>query len=240
MKKYPIGERVVFPYYNQRLTGRVTEVLNGRRRVVADTGEREIVLLKALSRATNRVLILESRLDRSVRSKKRTYATMLQSFLEAYPGVEVLHERVHSPTDFVQLVKGEGKKIGTRVIHYIGHGDHHNSRETTLELTFGKLNLYDQASDFKGLKGKVLIFSCCRVGANLQVMAKIKEESGAAAVIGYRTDVVDSFTNLAEVLLYDRLFSGLSPKSAVRCVIEGLQIMGIRPEGTRSPVLVCV
>lgn len=240
MKPYPLGTRVAFSYRGQKLTGRVTGLLDKKRRVVADTGERTELSVRALKPALDKVLILESRLDRSVRFTKRTYAPMLKALLEAYPSVEVFHERVHSESDLAHFLKSEGRKLSTRFIHYIGHGVHRGGMDTTLELTLGGVNLYESADIFTGLKGSVIIFSCCQVGANEQALRHIKKVSGAAAVIGYRTEVEDTYTNLAEALLYDRLFSRMKPQDAVKNVGEGLLKMGIRPEGTRRPVLVCV
>lgn len=240
MKLYPKGTRVAFSYRGQKLTGRVTGLLDKKRRVVADTGERAEVLVRGLKPALDKVLILESRLDRSVRLSKRTYAPMLKQLLEAYSGVEVFHERVHSEDDLAYFLRTEGRKLSTRFIHYMGHGKYRGGKKATLELTLGPVDLQDRAEIFSGLKGSIIIFSCCEVGANAQVLIHIKEVSGAAAVIGYRKEVVDTYTNLAEALLYDRLFANVSPQKAVKIVGDVMLQMGIRSAGTRKPVLVCV
>lgn len=240
IKKFTLGERVIFDRQGEKYIGRVTGMLDKKRRVVADTGERAEIPLKGLKRAPDHVLILETRLDRSLHSTKRTYAPMLKQFLEAYPRVKVLHERVHTGQEFANFLHTEGRKITTRFIHYIGHGINRSPNSTSLNLTHGKLNLHEETSVFSRLNGKVIIFSCCEVGANQRVMAQIKESSNAAAVIAYRTEVCDTYTNLAEALLYDRLFSGISPHAAVQLVANGLTSMGIRADGSRKPVLVCV
>ena len=240
MKSYPKGMRVTFDCRGEKLTGRVTRVLDKKRRVVADTGERAEVSVRVLRPALDKVLILESRLERSVRTIKRTYALMLKQLLEAYPGVEVFHERVHSEQDLAHFLKIEGRKRSTRFIHYIGHGECQSKNSTLLKLTTEAMNLDERAEIFSGLKGSVIIFSSCEVGANLSTLTHIREVSGAAAVIGYRTEIDDTYTNLAEALLYDRLFAGVNPHVAVGIVGNGLLRMGIRPVGTRRPVLVCV
>jgi len=68
-------------------------------------------------------------------------------------------------------------------------------------LTSERLHLGEQADIFKGLDGKVVVFSCCEVGAGRRVMETIKEASGAAGVIGYRVAVYDCYAGLAEAIL---------------------------------------
>ena len=83
-------------------------------------------------------------------------------------------------------------------------------------------------------------------GQALQVrksLEAVKAASGAAAVIAYRVEVNDSYTNLAEALLYDRLINtNLSPAKVVDLVGEVLKQAGVKVSGTitRKPVLVCV
>ena len=240
MKKFTQGERVIFEHKDKTHTGRVTALLPKRRRVVSDTGELASVPLGALRRAPDRVLMLEARLDNALRASKRIYGPMVKQWLEAYNGVEVLYERVHTVEDFRRFLHRDGRKTGTRFIHYNGHGQTLETKGAVLRLTFEDLDLREDIDVFEGLDGKVLIFSCCEVGANRQVMEHIKEASNAAAVIAYRTEVLDTYTNLAEALLYDRLFAGMKPQTAVNTVADGLHAMGIRTKGTRKPVLVCV
>jgi len=115
---------------------------------------------------------------------------------------------------------------------------------TTAPLRFERLHIGKQAGIFKGLDGKVMVFSCCHVGADRRVMETIKEASGAAGVIAYRVDVYDCYANLAEVMLFDRLISnrGMSPSKAVELVAEALSFMKVPTcsRQTRGPVMVCV
>jgi hypothetical protein len=165
---------------------------------------------------------------------------MVKQWLEAYEGVEVLYERVHTVEDFRRFLHREGRKPSTRFIHYGGHGQCPEKKKAVLRLTFEDLNLQEDIDVFAGLTGKVLIFSCCEVGANVRIMEQLKEVSGAAAVIAYRSEVMDTYTNLAEAMLYDRLFAGLRPNAAVNAVTDALRALGVRSDGARKPVLVCV
>ena len=114
-----------------------------------------------------------------------------------------------------------------------------------LSLTFEKVDLVRDCRIFEGLDGKVLIFSCCEIGRDRKAMRIIKESSGAAAVISYRMSVRDSYANLSEVLLYDRLLdSRFSPIKAVEQVQSILKDLNpiIGDENYRfakKPVLVC-
>jgi hypothetical protein len=111
-----------------------------------------------------------------------------------------------------------------------------------LELTFGKFRLQDNLELFKVIKGKVLILCACQVGANKQIMQQLKRVSGARAVIAYRKSVYDTYTNLAEALLYDQLLSAdTSPQEAVKRVYQALKVIRTKPceERYKGNVMVC-
>lgn len=238
--KFPRGARVIFKHKGRHLAGRVTGVAPKRRRVVCDTGERTVLSVRALRRAPDRVLILESRLDRTLRSEKRIYGPMMKQWLEAYENVDVLYEKVHTIEDMKRFLRHEGRQPGTRFIHYIGHGENLGGKRACLRFTFERLDLVRDAELFAGLDGKVLLFSCCEVGSNLGAIEHIKEASNASAIIAYRTAVRDHYTNLVEVLLYERIFAGLSPATAAAQVSESLHALGVRNDRERKPVLVCI
>jgi hypothetical protein len=233
--------RVLFDWEGQRHRGRITEVLNQRRRVVTDSGKRLLVPVRRLRLSPDRVLILETRLDRTLRST-RSYGPMLQQWLSAYRA-QTLYERVHTVEAMRKFLRQEGRNVATRFIHIQGHGtDNTRKGKATLHLTFERLSLLKHPEVFAGLAGKILIFSCCEVGGNRRAMEAVKDASGAAAVIGYRVEVDDVYTNLSEVLLYDRLIStNTSPRKAVELANAALALMGTKVEDTitRKPVLVC-
>ena len=109
-----------------------------------------------------------------------------------------------------------------------------------MRFTFERLDLLKYSELFAGLDGKVLLFSCCEIGENVRAIEHIKEVSNASAVIAYRTAVRDHFTNLVEVLLYERIFAGVKPAAAVEQVARSLHELGVRNERERKSVLVCV
>jgi len=241
MGKFEVNERVIFVRDGVRCRGRVTKVLPQARRIVTDSGNRLEVSVRRLHRSPDRVLILETRLERSLRSS-REYAPMLERWLSAY-GIEALHEKVHTVEDIRRFLRREGKNVATRFVHIIGHGtDEPGSGSAWLHLTFEKLDLVKQANVFAGLDGKIIIFSCCEIGADRRAMETVRSESGAAAVIAYRVTVDDWYTNLAEALLYQYFVcTSLSPQHVVKRVSEILDEMGARVSGqiTRKAVLVC-
>ena len=59
-------------------------------------------------------------MDQNLRSR-RAYGPMMQDWLRAY-GVEALYERVHTKEAMRRFFRKEGKNLGTRFIHVIGHG----------------------------------------------------------------------------------------------------------------------
>lgn len=242
MRKYNSDERVVFKLDGIVYRGRVTSVEPHARRVVTDSGKRLVIPVRRLRPARNRSLILETRLDRNLRSN-RTYGPMMQQLLYAFD-VEALYERVHTADSMRRFLRQEGKNPATRFVHVMSHGTvGPKPGSAMLHLTFDDLDLVKQADVFKDLQDKILLFSCCQIGRDREVLEIIKDVSGAAAVISYRVDVNDWYTNLAEALLYERLIkSTMSPQKAVRLVAEVLDRMGVKVDGvvTRKPILVCV
>lgn len=242
MRKFDYNTRVLFKVNGDFHRGRVTGLEHSTRRVVTDSGRRLLVSVRSLRPARDRSLILETRLDRNLRSN-RTYGPMMQQLLYAFD-VEALYERIHTVDSMRRFLRQEGKDPATRFIHVMSHGTvGPKPGSATLHLTFDDLDLVKQADVFKGLRDKILLFSCCQIGQDRDVLELIKEVSQAAAVISYRVDVDDWYTNIAEALLYERLIkTTMSPKRAVSMVGEVLHTLGVKVDGivTRKPVLVCV
>ena len=245
MPRYDVGERVLFTHTGKRQRGRVTAVEKQNRRLVSDSGKRLVVPSRGMRPSPDRVLILETRLDRNLKKSKRIYGPMMQQWLQAMH-VDALYERVHTMDDVKKFLQAEGKNVATRIVHFMGHGKKDHGRGmASLHLTFEWIDLGDpdHLEIFRGLNGKVLIFSCCQVGADAEAMLAVKKISGAAAVIAYRKEVDDWYTNVAEGMLYERLINApaLSPKKVVRLVTRAIDLLGIRlpDEVTRKPVLVC-
>ncbi len=228
-----------------RHRGRVTDVLARKRRVVADTGTRPLLPVTSLHHARDHVLILEGRLDRPLRSK-RMFGPMMQNWLSAYR-VTAHYERIHTGEDLRGFLQREGRDPNYRVIHIMCHGRNLQGRTgSVLELTHETIDLQEHLAAFSGLNGKILILSACQLGTNRALMKELKRVSGASAVVAYRKDVFDWYTNLAEVLLYDQLLAvenaSTSPRTAVQRTHKALRCVGTCPtdEPWRGPVIVCV
>ncbi len=243
MARFDVGDRVLWRDDGGRHRGRVTEVMRGSCRVVSDNNRREVVSTRRLMPSPNRVLILEGRLDRSLSKAERIYGEMWQRWLEAYDA-EVLYERVHSKVDLRRFLRREGRDARTRIVHIISHGKAEDrGRRIVLRLTHETVDLAADKEIFQGLRGKILLFSSCDVGANESLLRGLKAESGAGAIIAYRKGVFDASSNVAEVLMYQCfLETNWSPKTVVAKVEQVLRDLEIRltDEPSRRSVLVCV
>ena len=241
MKKFDEQARVIIECGGAKQRGRVTGVGSRTRRVVTDSGSRLCVPMRNLRLCPDRALILETRLDRSLRSG-RSYGPMMQQWLSAH-GVEALYERVHTTSGLRYFLGREGREVSTRFVHIMVHGRREpGTRKGTLRLTFERLRLMEEVDMFSGLTGKIILLSCCEIGGDKKLMQAIKHVSGAAAVIAYRVSVEDWYTNLVEVLLYERLVnSTMTPHRAVDVVGRTLCLLGARgtDRPTRGALLVC-
>ena len=95
------------------------------------------------------------------------------------------------------------------------------------------MDLHRDAGIFRGLDGKVLIFSSCDIGADRPAMERILEFSRARAVIAYTKEIEDAYSYLAESLLYGLLLdSGLSPAEIVKRVRIALRKIRVRRTST--------
>jgi len=242
MVNFDRHSRVIFEMDGMKQRGRITRVLPKWRGVVTDSGKRMVVPVRRLKPSPDRVLILETRLDRTNLRSNRLYGLMMQQWLSAYD-VVTLYERVHTLEDLRNFLRREGQNVATRFIQIIGHGAHKaGTTKAMFKLTFGSIDLIEQADIFKGLDGKVIILSCCEVGGNSRAMELIKEKSGAAAIVAYRRWIYDFHSNLCEAMLFDRLIeTRMNPWKAVDSVNRALDELEIKlgPPGTRHPVLVC-
>ena len=177
MEKFAKGERVIFRTEDgSKQRGKVTAVLPKLRSIKTDSGHIMKVPVRRLKKSPDRVLILEGRLDRTLRSN-RIYGDMLKTWLSAY-GVEALYERVHTTEDMRRFLSREGRDIATRYIHIICHGEDLSGCGTAkLCLTFDKLDLFKNCNVFENLTGKILIFSCCEIGNDIKAMEEVKRVS---------------------------------------------------------------
>ena len=174
MVKFEIDQRVIFSMNGSYYCGRVTAKSPRLRRVVTDSGKRFMVPVTKLKASPDRALLLETRLDRSLRSS-RAHGPMMQQWLHTF-GVEAHYERMHTIDDFRHFLKQEGRRPATRYIHIMGHGHSNLGRgNAVLQLTFGRVRLLDHLDVFAELNGKIIIFSCCEIGADRSALESIKQ-----------------------------------------------------------------
>ncbi|MCZ7645459.1 MAG: hypothetical protein M5U26_09275 [Planctomycetota bacterium] len=237
-RDFQIGERVILRRKRERVGARVTKVERCLRRIVTDMGERRIVHARQLNYPTRETfLMLESRLDRSLYSS-RGQGEFIRELLHGY-GARLLYERVHSKDDLRRFLRAEGRRPTVRMVHFCGHGH----REGTFSLTFDEVDLTQDVELFRGMRGKILLFSSCEIGSLGETLQALVREVELAGIIAYRTEVEDTFANLADAMIYDRLLStGASPRQAVRQVNAALKALGARPlqsGNQRGNILCC-
>lgn len=217
------GDRVVVRLDGRRVGGRVSRVLSPRRyRVVTDQNRRLEVTRRQVTRGRDDVLILETRLDPALHSRRQS-GRFLQEFLDSY-GVRALYERVHTKKDLEHFLARAKRNPN---IPYVAHGS--AKGRSRLRLTIEDLDLRREAGIFKGLDGKLLIFSACDIGADRTAMRRLLEFSRARAIIGYEKEIDDAYSYLAESLLYGLIFdSRSSPREIVKRVRGALRRVRIR------------
>lgn len=223
------GERVILrsSKRRRRMGARVVGIERGKRRIITDLGERKTVPIRALDYPQHEtILMLEARLDRNLNSK-REQGRYIKALLEQY-GAKLLYERVHTIEGLQFFLRSEGRKSNVRLIHFTGHG---HGREGTLSLTLEDIKLAESSELFKGLKGKILLFSSCEIGRRAKILRNIVRENGLAGIITYRAEVEDTYANLAESMVYDRLLlSSDPPERIVKHVNAALKALGAKPE----------
>lgn len=221
-------------------TGSVIGLVGGSQtyRVRRDEGGIAEIASRSLTMYSEKVLFLEGRLDRSLASH-REYGTMMKTWLSAQ-SVVMLTEKIHSLVDLTNFLRKEGNRFDTRLIHLMSHGSMHGGKPW-LELTHENVSLADEMGKFPKLRGKILLLSCCEVGQAEGVMQDLRDATEARAVLAYRHEVNDDYSNLTEAMLYACLFEHREWKlrTVVRKVSAAMRSMGIRPDDrpTRRPVL---
>lgn len=244
MPKYEKAERVLFRDVQTgcKTRGRITGWDGTKYRVVTDSRQRRQVHPRHIKKESpDRILFLEGRLDRNLRSR-RSFGDVFKKLVACY-GSELLHEKVHTKEDLRAFLRREGRQPDFRYIHLMAHGEDTKGKgRVKLCLTHEKFDLVDNQDIFADLRGKIIIFSSCELGNDAPAMEAIRDASGAAAVIAYRCVIDDYYTNIAELLLYHELIENRrSPAKAVALVREMLRVGGIKisEHKTRAPVIRC-
>lgn len=221
-------------------TGSIIGLLDGSQtyRVRRDEGGMADIASRSLKVYSEKVLFLEGRLDESLASH-REYGTMMKTWLSAQ-NVVMLTEKIHSLVDLAAFLRKEGNRFDTRLIHLMSHGSMDGGKPI-LELTHENVSLASEMGRFPKLRGKILLLSCCEVGQAEGVMQDLRDATEARAVLAYRREVNDDYSNLTEAMLYACLFEHREWKlrTVVAKVYDAMKNMGLRPDdrATRRPVL---
>lgn len=232
--KHEPGNRVTFKdSEGRKRSGRVTSVEPQRRRVKTDDGNLVSVSVRQLREAHDQALLLETRLDSNLQSK-RGDGVFLEEFFKPHK-VKCLYERVHSKEN-LRYFLGFARRTTSNVrwVHYLGHGStREGSNKCQLDLTAGKLLLPEDLEVFAGLPGKTLIFSCCDVGRCPGVMEQILGISGAEAVYAYNGEVYDHTARVGDTALYGIMLNEphLKPQTVAQRVNQILRLVGTDFEG---------
>jgi hypothetical protein len=238
----PKGTRVHWNENRERRnrTGSIIGLIEGLKtyRVRRDEGGIGEIASRSLRVYSEKVLFLEGRLDASLASH-REYGTMMKTWLSAQ-SVVMLAEKVHSLVDLRNFLRKEGNRFDTRLIHLMSHG-YMEGGKPFLKLTHEVVDLEEEVGNFPRIPGKILLLSCCEVGQAAEVMQSLRDATEAQAVLAYRRDVNDDYSNLTEAMLYACLFQhpGLKLRTVIQKVHESMRSMGLRPDDrpAKGPVL---
>ena len=234
-RKFQKGERVQFYQDGKWIKGKVTAVVGPSRRILTDHGPSERVSVSRLTKAKDSVLLLETRLEHALNKPDRNYTELFVRALRANL-VDIHHEKVHTRQDLRNFLKEQTSGKDIRFIHIIGHGKEADDKgPTRISLTFEDVDLKKNANLFRGLDGKIIIFSSCEIGRDREALLKILEKSSAQCIYAYNREVDDWYSIIVELLLYDRLINqpDWPPERVGREVQKSLNLLGVKPDGLR-------
>ena len=176
-----------------------------------------------------RVLLLETQLPARLASSSRRQIPFMEELLRPFQGLELIPERIHSRSDLKKFLDLARRDPRIRVVHIVSHGKYSTKRPVIILTGDEKINLAAEGRTlFKGLRGKVILFSCCEVGGNAELMRVLLKASGAKAIFSYTDTVTDRQALITEALFYHlahRHFSGRDSIQALRKVHEQLRFV---------------
>lgn len=184
----------------------------------------------ARRQAKIRVLLLETQLPARLTFSTRRQIPFMEELLRPFTGLELIPERVHSRSDLKKFLNVARRNPRIRVVHIVSHGEYSPKRPVIVLTGDEKINLADREGRnlFRGLHGKVLLFSCCEIGGNDELMRALLKISRAKAIFSYTDTVTDRQALITEALFYHlahRHFSGRESTQALRNVHEQLRIV---------------
>jgi len=165
-----------------------------------------------------RVLLLETQLPARLAASTRRQIPFMQELLRPFKGLELISERVHSRTDLRKFLDLARRDTRIRVVHIVSHGEYSPKRPVIVLTGDEKINLGDSDGRrlFHDLRGKVILFSCCEVGDNDELMYSLLKTSNAKAIFAYTDTVTDAQALIIEALFYHLVRRDLGKRDLAR------------------------
>lgn len=180
-----------------------------------------------MGKTKSKILFLETQLDQKL-SSPRSQIEFMKSFFRNYNHIEFIPKEVHSLSDLSKFLDYARKEKSVYAIHIVGHGEI-SKNECSLVLTMDeRIDLADDENQkiFKNLTDRVLFFSCCQIGRDIDVMQKILKISKARAIFSYSNYLEDDQAFLIESLFYHLLIGPVPSyikKMSINTVYEKLK-----------------
>jgi hypothetical protein len=211
MRDLKTGARVRWMDGDRQLTG--TACGPARNKVMVgvrvDAGGMVVVAKNRLRPALDQILILESRLDSSLRSGRQC-GDLYASYLQRAHRIRPLYDRINTSADLNAVICAHAGNARIVVVSAHGIAD---KRGTRLELSRDDVHLRrdgrivaDQPW-LQSLAGKIVILSCCEIGSDGAALAEVTKRNRIELLVAYADSVYDRFAFLAEILLLDRLIT---------------------------------
>ena len=179
----------------------------------------EVVLPKnRLRSAPSGVLILESRLDHSLRST-RGCGDLYATYLQQAHNIRPLYDRISTSSDLNAVTAAHASTCRIVLIACHGKADKAGTR---LELSRDEVHLRRQGrivADqpwLQSLAGKIVILSCCEVGSDTEALSEISRRNRLEMLVAYADAVYDRFAILGDLMVLDRVIAdGRNPQQLV-------------------------
>lgn len=152
---------------------------------------------------------METHLDRTL-SSERTQIDFMKAIFKNYKHIEFIAKEVHSRSDLMKFLDFARKDKQVATVHIVGHGKVSRNK-CSLYLTMNEeIDLRKESNQklFKNLNNRILFFSCCQIGSEVEIMQKILNYSKASAIFSYSDDIFDDQSFIIESLFYHLLIHG--------------------------------
>jgi hypothetical protein len=209
MRDLKTGARVRWMDGDRQLTG--TACGPARNKVMVsvrvDAGGMVVVAKNRLRPARDEILILESRLQTSLRTGGRQCGDLFAAFLQGAHQIRPLYDRVNTSADLNAAIGAHANNVRIVVVSAHGIAD---KRGTRLELSRDDVHLRrdgrivaDQPW-LQALAGKIVILSACELAADGDALSEIAKRNRIELLVAYADTVYDSYAHAAEILLLQK------------------------------------